>query len=503
MTVEKLEIRASYYWDEFYKQNGDKFFKDRHWFRGEFEQLDRSDTVLELGCGTGSSVYPLLELRDTLRVYACDFAPSAVELVKSNPLYASGRVTAFVADITKDDLKQHVPLQCIDSCLMIFVLSAISPSRMKNALLNLRQCMKPGGAVLFRDYCTGDLAQKRLGKVGKQQQIEENFYARGDGTRAYYFTKSMLREVFESCGFIAESIEVITRSEVNRRSQVVRERRYLQAVFIRDDHSDTLDRMDPERDLQSAVPVEQREVTVSCSVDEKYSFKFGCLYFDDFRIRSDMELYVDTEKVLASWMAGEEGAKYVRNSVVVDIGSSHGLPAVASLGSSWRTTVLMNSDADLSIFKKNIRRNSSKFMYEKLRIWPFKYCLAALSQNDIIRREHVEAILESLGIPSMSTPKLLICIVLPLNWEEEGDTQVTLARELSRCCGCHCDILISCHKSLMSRLEKHIIEDYGMKLDSRIFSCQDRRNTMGSGSSLESVYWHLSDEVVATCVHPD
>jgi 2-polyprenyl-3-methyl-5-hydroxy-6-metoxy-1,4-benzoquinol methylase len=45
----------------------------------------------QVGCGAGNSAFPLLALNPQLRVYACDFSPRAVELVKAHPEYvASG-----------------------------------------------------------------------------------------------------------------------------------------------------------------------------------------------------------------------------------------------------------------------------------------------------------------------------------------------------------------------------------------------------------------------------
>ena len=38
--------------------------------------------MLEVGCGVGNFVFPLLEQNKAVRVYACDFAKHAVELVK-------------------------------------------------------------------------------------------------------------------------------------------------------------------------------------------------------------------------------------------------------------------------------------------------------------------------------------------------------------------------------------------------------------------------------------
>lgn len=99
------------------------------------------------------------------------------------PGYQSCRCNAFVADITQDDLSAHVKLGSIDFCTMIFVLSAISPEMMPQAIRNVKAVLKPGtGRILFRDYAEGDLAQERLHNNGVKL-LSERFYVRGDGTR--------------------------------------------------------------------------------------------------------------------------------------------------------------------------------------------------------------------------------------------------------------------------------------------------------------------------------
>lgn len=41
-------------------------------------------TMLEAGCGVGNAIFPLLELFSNIFVYACDFSPRAVDLLKVN-----------------------------------------------------------------------------------------------------------------------------------------------------------------------------------------------------------------------------------------------------------------------------------------------------------------------------------------------------------------------------------------------------------------------------------
>lgn len=86
--------------------------------------------LLQVGCGVGNTAYPLLEMNQHSQVYACDFAASAVKLVKGHPQYSYGRMHAFVADITCDDLRAEVPAEAVDICTMVFVLSAITPAKM-------------------------------------------------------------------------------------------------------------------------------------------------------------------------------------------------------------------------------------------------------------------------------------------------------------------------------------------------------------------------------------
>lgn len=141
----RLEIDAKKHWDLFYRRNKANFFKDRYWTFREFDELKDDDEaftsklVLEIGCGVGNFAYPLVKHNKNVFVYACDFAPNAVQLLKSNPDYDETRMNGFVCDITQEDsLVSSLPIGVkLDIVTLIFVLSAIHPDKMCTAVLNI------------------------------------------------------------------------------------------------------------------------------------------------------------------------------------------------------------------------------------------------------------------------------------------------------------------------------------------------------------------------------
>jgi methyltransferase-like protein 6 len=90
-------------------------------------------------------------------------------------------------------------------------------------------CLAPRGVVCVRDYAAGDLAEERLD--AKHQKLGENFYARGDSTRAYYFTRDTLCAVFAAAGMVPRTCAVQEREIVNRAKALSMERRWIQATF--------------------------------------------------------------------------------------------------------------------------------------------------------------------------------------------------------------------------------------------------------------------------------
>uniref|UniRef100_A0A1D1Y5A5 Methyltransferase-like protein 6 n=2 Tax=Anthurium amnicola TaxID=1678845 RepID=A0A1D1Y5A5_9ARAE len=232
---EKYERDARKYWDIFYKRHRDKFFKDRHYLDKEWgsyfnAQGGQKLVVLEVGCGAGNTIFPLTSTYPDVFVHACDFSPRAVDLVKANKDFRDDRVNAFICDLTVDDLREKILPSSVDIVTMVFMLSAVAPEKMPLVVQNIGRILKPNGHVLLRDYAIGDLAQERL--TCKEQQISENFYVRGDGTRAFYFSNDFLTSLFTNNGFHTVEIGVYKKQMENRSLELVMNRRWVQAVFM-------------------------------------------------------------------------------------------------------------------------------------------------------------------------------------------------------------------------------------------------------------------------------
>lgn len=91
---------------------------------------------MEIGCGTGATVFPLLEEVENIFVHACDLSKVAIDLVKGHANFTSKKVNAFVFDLTSDT-PPPIERHSVDVLSLIFVLSALNPKTWTNAMRNL------------------------------------------------------------------------------------------------------------------------------------------------------------------------------------------------------------------------------------------------------------------------------------------------------------------------------------------------------------------------------
>ncbi|KAI0561018.1 methyltransferase-like protein [Gracilaria domingensis] len=253
-------------WDAFYETKP-TLFKDRHVLRAAFPDLvaphaaanptahvpplspvskgslvDRGpssqcDQVLvEVGCGAGNAVYPLLRANPRLFAFAFDFSTLAVELTKSSPEYREDRIRAFQADVARlESYVDFIRNNCADGVRFVTVLwtlSALDPSQHSIAANGLVALLAHGGQLFVRDYATGDMREKRFAE--REQRVghgSDKLYLRGDGTYAYFFSREELKELFEGAGLTCVSCEYEDREVNNRKTQSIMRRRWVQAKF--------------------------------------------------------------------------------------------------------------------------------------------------------------------------------------------------------------------------------------------------------------------------------
>jgi len=256
---ELYEAQAANYWDQFYGVHKNKFFKQRNWLLNEFPDLqspqsqsesqnsqvknvgseaesypgeNSSFRVLEVGCGNGSTVFPLLAANKdpNLFVYCCDFSPAAVQVVQTSPDLEPTRCLPFVWDVTSSVPSLPFPPSSLRVITLIFVLSAISPDKYDQVMVNLNRILEPGGCILFRDYGLHDMVQLR---IPEGRCISHNFYARGDGTRVFFFQEDEVSELFRRHGFEQEKLFIDRRLQVNRSKGIKMYRIWIQGKFIK------------------------------------------------------------------------------------------------------------------------------------------------------------------------------------------------------------------------------------------------------------------------------
>nr|XP_021529445.1 methyltransferase-like protein 2A [Aotus nancymaae] len=169
----------------------------------EFPGSSATYRILEVGCGVGNTVFPILQTNNDagLFVYCCDFSSTAIELVQ----------VSTMAPI-RELIDRH----------------SLLPHRMQKAINRLSKLLKPGGMMLLRDYGRYDMAQLRF---KKGQCLSGNFYVRGDGTRVYFFTQEELDVLFTTAGLEKVQNLVDRRLQVNRGKQLTMYRVWIQCKY--------------------------------------------------------------------------------------------------------------------------------------------------------------------------------------------------------------------------------------------------------------------------------
>ncbi|CAN8287882.1 unnamed protein product [Cochlearia groenlandica] len=397
---EKYERDAKKYWDIFYKHHGDRFFKDRHYLEKEWDSyfsVSGKRIILEVGCGAGNTVFPLIATYPHIFVYACDFSPRAVELVKAHDEYTETRVSAFACDLTGDGLDKHISPSSVDIVTMIFVLSAVSPEKMPLVLQNIKKVLKPNGCILFRDYAFGDLAQERFSV--KDQKISDNFYVRGDGTRAFYFSDEFLQTLFSEEGFEVEQYGVCCKQVENRSRELVMNRRWVQASFrlsnidknndnvmYKSEEHETKESVDDtDIDISDGLAMEMfgsspssHEMTVIKLKDSFFEIKLLSKEYQHTCKSTGLMLW-ESARLMASIL--DRNQTIVSNKRVLELGC--GCTGICSMVAARSANIVVATDADtkaLTLLNENIATNLESSLLGKVQT-----CVLEWGNKDHIR----------------------------------------------------------------------------------------------------------------------
>ncbi|GFQ06680.1 methyltransferase-like protein 6 [Phtheirospermum japonicum] len=347
-------------------RNLSRFLKDRHYLDKEWGHHFS---------GEGRRV--ILEMHkdfteDRVNAFVCDLtiddlslqvAPSSVDIVTMmHKDFTEDRVNAFVCDLTIDDLSLQVAPSSVDIVTMIFVLSAVSPEKMPAVVQNIRNILKPGGRILFRDYATGDLAQERF--TGKEQKISENFYVRGDGTRAFYFSDEFLRNLFEENGFVMEEHVLCCKQVENRSREIVMNRRWIQAVF-RAANDNTISGAMSESDDVNSEKMRKADVMNGFEIDMSegmgvemdYNFKIKLLSKEHQHTCPSTGLMLwESARLMASILATNQ--EIVSGKRVLELGCGCG--GICSMIAATSADLVVATDGDpkaLDLLAENVASN--------------------------------------------------------------------------------------------------------------------------------------------------
>ncbi|CAN1729302.1 tRNA N(3)-methylcytidine methyltransferase METTL6 [Linum perenne] len=272
---EEAEARDSNAWQSFHiRHSSGKFFKERRYLLKEFPELVTSPQftkVLEVGCGNGSSVIPILRGNKNISVYACDCSNQTLvrvkEILDANLADAVDRFFAFFCDFASTGFpgwlacnsckgsvhqnKQNCSsgvIECqmmqtpglssleesrccvggVDFITLIFTLSAVPLKLMPKAIMECFSVLKPGGLLLFRDYGLYDMTMLRF---GPDKRVGFREYMRTDGTRSYFFCLDTVRDLFLEAGFTEVELDYCCVKSENRKRGKIMQRVWVHGKF--------------------------------------------------------------------------------------------------------------------------------------------------------------------------------------------------------------------------------------------------------------------------------
>ena len=240
-------------WEDFHStHHSASFFKAKRYLLQEFPSIIDTlrrhprPVLLELGCGAGAALYPILSALSVIQdsaplpplCFALDISPRALSLLTSSPFFSSSSIFPICYDISSPSSPPpSAPSGDATVALLIFTLSAISPDKHALSLARVRGMMSAGGLLCFRDYGVFDLTHLRFPLTQCVQEyvrapsLVSRTFRRGDGTLSHFFTVDEdLRSTFEKAGFSVKEMRYATVINVNRKEGTTMKRVFVHVL---------------------------------------------------------------------------------------------------------------------------------------------------------------------------------------------------------------------------------------------------------------------------------
>lgn len=225
-------------WEDFHRRQRGNFYKPRRFLVREFPLLlglRRGAVLLEVGCGYGCSLLPILEGCEGLLGIGLDVSETAIRLFREHRSFDPARMSAGVWDMSSGaPLPPGLP--AADALLFVFSLSALPPRGQEAALAASLAALAPGGYVLLRDHGVFDYKHVRALRRSKEGSgrgaaLGENLYRRPEGTLAYYFSLDAVRKLASGAQLEVVECEYHCVYNRNRKTGAEMKRVFVHAVL--------------------------------------------------------------------------------------------------------------------------------------------------------------------------------------------------------------------------------------------------------------------------------
>lgn len=166
----KTTIEREYcqHWNTFFScHTSGSVYKPRRYLLAEFsiyiprDEFSIKSIILEVGCGHGCSIFPLLETTNCSYI-ASDYSVEALTILQQDKKFDPSRITTLLWDLTEPPPESIEKLKA-NSIFCVFTLSAIHPDHhlqcMKHMAMTLscESFNNNKSSILFRDYAIHDM----------------------------------------------------------------------------------------------------------------------------------------------------------------------------------------------------------------------------------------------------------------------------------------------------------------------------------------------------------